>query len=141
MLLSQDPDNKITVAAKHMPGDYDIEYTSPWAGANYLPYVTHLFNMRTLSLTQTYLGWDRKITRLDNGKKRHGHTFKNWLKIAPRPGFIFRVTSPGSIIVHSGLIHLYRHRMLQSQERPRLDNRQMVCRANQAESVVQQSRS
>lgn len=39
MLLSQDPDNKITVAAKHMPGDYDIEYTSPWAGANYLPYV------------------------------------------------------------------------------------------------------
>jgi D-amino-acid oxidase len=23
-----------------MPGDYDIEYTSPWAGANYLPYVT-----------------------------------------------------------------------------------------------------
>lgn len=39
MLLSQDPENKITVAAKHMPGDYDIEYTSPWAGANYLPYV------------------------------------------------------------------------------------------------------
>ncbi|CAC9889793.1 unnamed protein product [Aureobasidium pullulans] len=28
----------ITVAAKHMPGDYDIEYASPWAGANYLPY-------------------------------------------------------------------------------------------------------
>lgn len=23
--------------AKHMPGDYDIEYASPWAGANYLP--------------------------------------------------------------------------------------------------------
>lgn len=22
-----------------MPGDYDIEYASPWAGANYLPYV------------------------------------------------------------------------------------------------------
>lgn len=42
MLLSQDSDNNITVAAKHMPGDYDIEYTSPWAGANYLPYVTHL---------------------------------------------------------------------------------------------------
>ena len=20
-----------------MPGDYDIEYTSPWAGANYMP--------------------------------------------------------------------------------------------------------
>jgi hypothetical protein len=25
----------VTVAAKHMPGDYDIEYASPWAGANY----------------------------------------------------------------------------------------------------------
>lgn len=38
-LLSQDPANKITVLAKHMPGDYDIEYASPWAGANYMPYV------------------------------------------------------------------------------------------------------
>lgn len=38
-LLSQDASNSITVLAKHMPGDYDIEYTSPWAGANYLPYV------------------------------------------------------------------------------------------------------
>ncbi|KAF3904595.1 hypothetical protein ABW21_db0203699 [Orbilia brochopaga] len=28
----------ITVVAKHMPGDYDIEYTSPWAGANYFPF-------------------------------------------------------------------------------------------------------
>ncbi|KAL4919812.1 hypothetical protein BDW62DRAFT_178498 [Aspergillus aurantiobrunneus] len=36
-LLSQDPSNSITVVAKHMPGDYDIEYCSPWAGANYLP--------------------------------------------------------------------------------------------------------
>ncbi|KAF4312090.1 FAD dependent oxidoreductase [Botryosphaeria dothidea] len=27
----------VTVVAKHMPGDYDIEYASPWAGANYLP--------------------------------------------------------------------------------------------------------
>ncbi|KAE8146403.1 FAD dependent oxidoreductase [Aspergillus avenaceus] len=36
-LLSKDVSNSITVVAKHMPGDYDIEYTSPWAGANYLP--------------------------------------------------------------------------------------------------------
>ncbi|KAL3439178.1 hypothetical protein BDV09DRAFT_182316 [Aspergillus tetrazonus] len=36
-LLSQDPSNSVTVVAKHMPGDYDIEYCSPWAGANYLP--------------------------------------------------------------------------------------------------------
>lgn len=25
------------MVAKHMPGDYDIEYASPWAGANYMP--------------------------------------------------------------------------------------------------------
>lgn len=37
LLLSRNPSYKITVAAKHMPGDYDIEYASPWAGANYMP--------------------------------------------------------------------------------------------------------
>ncbi|MCJ1405271.1 hypothetical protein MMC11_008498, partial [Xylographa trunciseda] len=37
LLLSQNPAYKITVAAKYMPGDFDIEYASPWAGANYLP--------------------------------------------------------------------------------------------------------
>ncbi|KAJ0424573.1 FAD dependent oxidoreductase [Aspergillus carlsbadensis] len=36
-LLSKKPGYKILVAAKHMPGDYDIEYASPWAGANYMP--------------------------------------------------------------------------------------------------------
>lgn len=39
LLLSRDPKNKVTIVARHMPGDYDIEYTSPWAGANVLPYV------------------------------------------------------------------------------------------------------
>ncbi|OAL32485.1 hypothetical protein AYO22_00507 [Fonsecaea multimorphosa] len=37
LLLSQNPRYKVTIAAKHMPGDYDIEYASPWAGANYMP--------------------------------------------------------------------------------------------------------
>ncbi|MCJ1382266.1 hypothetical protein MMC17_005379 [Xylographa soralifera] len=37
LLLSQNPAYRITVVAKYMPGDYDIEYASPWAGANYLP--------------------------------------------------------------------------------------------------------
>ncbi|KAI9836602.1 MAG: hypothetical protein M1819_001234 [Sarea resinae] len=37
MLLSRDARYQVTVVAKHMPGDYDIEYASPWAGANYLP--------------------------------------------------------------------------------------------------------
>jgi D-amino-acid oxidase len=37
LLLAKDKQNVITVVAKHMPGDYDVEYTSPWAGANVLP--------------------------------------------------------------------------------------------------------
>lgn len=37
LLLARQKGNVVTVVAKHMPGDYDIEYTSPWAGANVLP--------------------------------------------------------------------------------------------------------
>ncbi|KAF8475576.1 hypothetical protein BDZ91DRAFT_185616 [Kalaharituber pfeilii] len=37
LLLARNTPHKITVVAKHMPGDYDIEYTSPWAGANFVP--------------------------------------------------------------------------------------------------------
>ncbi|KAK4865452.1 hypothetical protein LT330_009240 [Penicillium expansum] len=37
LLLSKKSGYNIVVAAKHMPGDYDIEYASPWAGANYMP--------------------------------------------------------------------------------------------------------
>lgn len=37
LVLSKHKNLNITVLAKHMPGDYDIEYASPWAGANYLP--------------------------------------------------------------------------------------------------------
>jgi D-amino-acid oxidase len=37
LVLCDRKDAQITVIAKHMPGDYDIEYTSPWAGANYFP--------------------------------------------------------------------------------------------------------
>ena len=54
-LLSKNPSNQITVAAKHMPGDYDIEYCSPWAGANYLPYVHVAYirgNLLWVQLTQ-----------------------------------------------------------------------------------------
>lgn len=36
-MLSKHRGLAITVVAKHMPGDYDIEYASPWAGANYFP--------------------------------------------------------------------------------------------------------
>ncbi|KAK5117352.1 hypothetical protein LTR62_005969 [Meristemomyces frigidus] len=37
LLLAREERHSITIVAKHMPGDYDIEYASPWAGANYLP--------------------------------------------------------------------------------------------------------
>ena len=30
----------VTIVAQHMPGDYDIMYASPWAGANYVPLMT-----------------------------------------------------------------------------------------------------
>ncbi|KAF1810366.1 D-amino-acid oxidase [Eremomyces bilateralis CBS 781.70] len=36
--LSAKRGTSVTVLAKHMPGDYDVEYASPWAGANFLPY-------------------------------------------------------------------------------------------------------
>ncbi|KAF2473947.1 FAD dependent oxidoreductase [Lindgomyces ingoldianus] len=36
-LLSRHKNLRITIVSKHMPGDYDIEYASPWAGANYFP--------------------------------------------------------------------------------------------------------
>ncbi|KAL9081962.1 MAG: hypothetical protein Q9159_006859 [Coniocarpon cinnabarinum] len=38
LLLAEDERPfSITVVAKHMPGDSDIEYASPWAGANWSP--------------------------------------------------------------------------------------------------------
>ncbi|KAF4967417.1 hypothetical protein FSARC_5030 [Fusarium sarcochroum] len=40
LLLSKDRANAVTVVAKHMPGDYDIEYASPFAGANVVPMAT-----------------------------------------------------------------------------------------------------
>lgn len=39
LLLSKSKANNVTIVSKHMPGDYDIEYASPFAGANVLPYV------------------------------------------------------------------------------------------------------
>jgi glycine/D-amino acid oxidase-like deaminating enzyme len=35
VLREQYPTSSITVVAKHFPGDRSIEYTSPWAGANF----------------------------------------------------------------------------------------------------------
>lgn len=40
LVLARSGKHSVTVVAKHMPGDYDIEYTSPWAGANFWPVST-----------------------------------------------------------------------------------------------------
>jgi D-amino-acid oxidase len=37
LVLADEGNYDVTVVAKHMPGDYDIMYCSPVAGANYLP--------------------------------------------------------------------------------------------------------
>lgn len=41
LLLARNGYN-VSVVAKHMPGDYDIEYCSPWAGADYSPFALTL---------------------------------------------------------------------------------------------------
>ena len=82
LLLSKNPDYSITVAAKHMPGDYDIEYASPWAGADYLPLViTPLF--RFLWLTVCTMIADKPVgfllqgLRLQSGTRIPGQNWKN----------------------------------------------------------------
>lgn len=39
-----------------MPGDYDIAYASPWAGANFFPYVSQCLTWRPLSHLQFSMG-------------------------------------------------------------------------------------
>ncbi|PHH64384.1 hypothetical protein CDD81_4605 [Ophiocordyceps australis] len=50
LLLSRDKSKAVTIVAKHMPGDYDIEYASPWAGASFFPLASpenHVLEERT----------------------------------------------------------------------------------------------
>lgn len=37
--LALEGNRSVTVVAKHMPGDLHPEYTSIWAGVNWVPYV------------------------------------------------------------------------------------------------------
>jgi hypothetical protein len=60
LLLSKSSRYSITVAAKHMPGDYDIEYASPWAGANYMPFVDAGEGIATvIDLSQSFKSRDK----------------------------------------------------------------------------------
>lgn len=54
-----------------MPGDYDIEYCSPWAGANFLPYdFTYIWNNRITWLIDA--DSEKLGQPLQNGKKLAG---------------------------------------------------------------------
>ncbi|TAQ85712.1 hypothetical protein B7494_g5983 [Chlorociboria aeruginascens] len=55
------PEYKITVLAKHMPGDYDIEYASPWAGANYMPYIDLVLYNRSKDVHTTTGQWLKEL--------------------------------------------------------------------------------
>jgi D-amino-acid oxidase len=72
MLLARDHGHNVTVIAKHMPGDYDIEYASPWAGANSLPVG------KPNSTQQTYetVTW-RELERLARDQPETGIHFQN----------------------------------------------------------------
>src|SRR6187402_581018 len=64
-LSSQYPSAHITILATHLPGDRDIAYTSPWAGANWLSVATD--NGRQESWDEaTY----RRFGELADGKGR-----------------------------------------------------------------------
>lgn len=63
LLLSKDKSNKVTVVAKHMPGDYDIEYASPFAGANICPYVPAFRTSdHHQAFTKSYIAWQPRRT-------------------------------------------------------------------------------
>ncbi len=64
LLLARVNAGSITVVGKHMPGDYDIEYASPWAGANFSPYAHRLVPSTGLGTVRFLL-----IRLVQNGKK------------------------------------------------------------------------
>ena len=100
LLLSRNANYSITVAAKHMPGDYDIEYASPWAGANYLPLVTEFFLPNTYRLQWTrranpniILGFLLQTLSLRSGTKIRGLNWKDSLNTIQRLACIFKVSA------------------------------------------------
>ncbi|POR35343.1 D-amino-acid oxidase [Tolypocladium paradoxum] len=72
LLLSKSKANTITVVAKHMPGDYDIEYASPFAGANMLPCVFPARDSPQQPLIPQQTGW--RATRTAGGSDEPGQS-------------------------------------------------------------------
>lgn len=102
LLLSRNPKNHVSIVAKHMPGDYDVEYASPWAGANYMPSVT--------SLLFRYVNFILKINcaykniqnvaylfvapKLPNGTGTLGRNWIIWQSMSQSREYITRVILP-----------------------------------------------
>jgi hypothetical protein len=72
-----------------MPGDYDIEYTSPWAGANYQPSVMIL----SLESKNCNIDWEVVIRtkRVANGRRTHGQSLLDLLRKFLKLAFTSRV--------------------------------------------------
>ena len=45
LVLARHADYEITILAQYIPGDEAPHYTSPWAGANFLPYGLSAFQL------------------------------------------------------------------------------------------------
>ncbi|KAF1955885.1 FAD dependent oxidoreductase [Byssothecium circinans] len=73
LVLSKHKDLSITVVAKHMPGDYDIEYASPWAGANYFPVGTPGSNLQKFEKA-TWAELDRICREVPEAGIHYQHT-------------------------------------------------------------------
>ena len=86
LLLSKNLAYSVTIIAKHMPGDYDIEYTSPWAGANYLPSVMHLCSKGDTNAEAVIL-----MKPTANGRETPGPSWLVWQTTCPKRVSIFRV--------------------------------------------------
>ncbi|KAH6897237.1 D-amino-acid oxidase [Thelonectria olida] len=98
LLLSKNPRYEITVAAKHMPGDYDIQYASPWAGANFMPVSVGgtpdadwdrntWIALEELARTDPGAGIHFQKTRIFNRKKDIGSATAKWFSelLSPTP--------------------------------------------------------
>lgn len=70
LVLSKREVVQITILAKHMPGGESIEYTSLWAGANYLPYVDWISHPCPCQPSYVVFHW--RIQRPLSGMKAHG---------------------------------------------------------------------
>jgi hypothetical protein len=90
LLLSKNKNYQIVVAAKHMPGDYDIEYASPWAGANYMRMFLYSTSWKPHVLMAQQL-FPSKTLRPRHGTGIHGQCSRTLPETTPSRAFTSRV--------------------------------------------------